>query len=141
MEIAKVNVIPSKIIRHTTAVETRLLVTDPLVTTIVPLKNTVAIVIRKGNLPLQGTKQFVRIAISLSLLDAIILQPVTPAALQPNPIHIVKACFPEEPHFLKHLSKLKAIRGKYPRSSKSVNSGKNIAIGGSITLVIHVTVL
>ena len=106
-----------------------------------PLKNIVAIVIKKGNLPLQGTKLLVRIAINLSLLELIILQPITPAALHPNPIHIVSACLPEEQHFLKHLSKLNAILGKYPKSSNKVNRGKNIASGGSITLIIHVTVL
>ena len=42
--------------------------------------------------------------------------------------------------FLKYLSKLKAIRGKYPKSSSKVNIGKNIAIGGSITEITHVTV-
>ena len=48
-------------------------------------------------------------------------------------IHIVSACFPVPQHFLKHLSKLNAILGKYPKSSKIVNKGKNIAIGGNIT--------
>ena len=100
-----------------------------------------AIVIKKGNLPLQGTKQLVSMAINLSLLELIIRHPTTPAALQPKPMHIVRACFPEEQHFLKHLSKLKAILGKYPKSSNKVKSGKNIAIGGSITLTIQVTVL
>lgn len=104
-------------------------------------KNIVAIVIKKGNLPLQGTKLLVSMAISLSLLELIIRHPTTPAALQPKPMHIVRACFPEEQHFLKHLSKLKAILGKYPKSSNKVKSGKNIAIGGSITLTIQVTVL
>ena len=56
-------------------------------------------------------------------------------------MHIVSACFPEEQHFLKHLSKLNAILGRYPKSSKRVNKGKNIHIGGSITLTIQVTVL
>ena len=52
------------------------------------------IVIKVGNLPLQGTKLLVNIARSLSLGESIILQPITPAALQPNPIHMVKHCFP-----------------------------------------------
>ena len=56
-------------------------------------------------------------------------------------MHIVNACFPEVQHFLKHLSKLKAILGKYPKSSKKVNKGKNIAIGGSITAITHDKVL
>ena len=52
-----------------------------------------------GNLPLQGTKTLVKIAISRSLLESIILAPVTPTALQPNPIAIVNACLPHEEHF------------------------------------------
>ena len=55
---------------------------------IVPAIKMVAIAIKKGNLPLQGTKLFVRIAISLSLGESIILHPTTPAALQPNPMHM-----------------------------------------------------
>ena len=63
---------------------------------LLPLKiiNIVIREIRVGNLPLQGTKQLVRIAISRSRGESIILQPVTPTALQPNPIHMVSACFP-----------------------------------------------
>ncbi|MNI74249.1 hypothetical protein D3C73_1303220 [compost metagenome] len=57
-------------------------------------KNTVETAINVGNLPLHGTKLLVRIAISLSLGESIILQPITPAALHPNPIHIDKHCFP-----------------------------------------------
>ena len=75
----------------------------------------------------------VNIAINLSLGELIILHPITPAALHPNPIHMVRACLPQEQHFLKHLSKLNAILGKYPKSSSKVNIGKNIAIGGNIT--------
>ena len=93
-----------------------------------------------GNLPLQGTKLLVRIAISLSLGESIILQPVIPAALHPNPIHIVIICFPFVPALLKNPSILKAKRGRKPKSSKKVNKGKNIAIGGSITETIQVTV-
>lgn len=78
---------------------------------------------------------------SFSLGESIILQPITPAALQPKLMHIVNACFPELQHLLKHLSKLNAILGRYPKSSIKVNKGKNIAIGGSITLIIHVRVL
>ena len=61
---------------------------------ILPAKNIVASVIKNGNRPLHGTNAFVNIEISLSLGESIILQPVTPAALQPNPIHMVNACFP-----------------------------------------------
>ncbi len=34
-------------------------------------------------------------------------------------------------------SRLKATRGKYPKSSNKVKQGKKIAIGGSITLITH----
>ena len=77
-----------------------------------PMKNIVITEIKSGNLPLQGTKLFVKTAISLSLGESIILQPVTPQALHPKPMHIVKDCFPCEPHFLKILSRLNAILGK-----------------------------
>ena len=86
-----------------------------------------------GNLPLQGTKLLVRMAMMRSLGESMILHPVTPTALQPKPIHIVRACFPQAQHFLKQRSRLKATRGRYPKSSRSVKSGKKIAIGGSIT--------
>ena len=108
---------------------------------IVPAINIVAIDIRKGNLPLQGTKLLVKIAINLSRGESMILQPTQPAALQPKPMHIVSACFPVVQAFLKKLSKLKAILGKYPKSSNKVNIGKNIAIGGSITAITQATVL
>ena len=101
----------------------------------------VAIVIKKGNLPLHGIKLLVKIPISFSLGESIILHPTTPAALQPNPMHMVSACFPELHALLKYLSKLKAILGSTPKSSNNVNKGKKIAMGGSITAIIHVTVL
>ena len=50
--------------------------------------------VNMGNLPLQGTKLLVSMAISLSLGDSIILHPMTPAALQPKPMHMVSACLP-----------------------------------------------
>ena len=83
----------------------------------------------------------VNIAINLSLGESIILVPITPAALHPNPIHINNACLPHAEHFLKTVSKLKAILGKYPISSKNVNKGKNIAIGGNITAITHARTL
>lgn len=52
------------------------------------------IAIRVGNLPLQGENTLVRIAISFSFFDWIILHPITPHALQPYPMHIVRDCFP-----------------------------------------------
>ncbi len=61
---------------------------------------------------MHGTKLLVSIAIRRSLGESIILHPVTPAALQPNPIAIVSACFPHAPERLKYLSRLNAIRGK-----------------------------
>lgn len=51
-------------------------------------KNADAMAIMVGNLPLQGTKVFVIIAISLSLGESIILHPMTPAALHPKPMHM-----------------------------------------------------
>lgn len=90
---------------------------------------------------MHGTKLFVKIDINFSRGESIILQPTTPAALQPNPIHIVNACLPELHAFLKYLSRLNAILGKKPKSSSKVNSGKNIAMGGSITLIIQVRVV
>ena len=48
-----------------------------------------------GNRPLQGTRLFVRIAIKRSLGESMIRQPVTPAALQPSPIAMVRHCFPQ----------------------------------------------
>ena len=105
------------------------------------IKNMVIMDINIGNLPLQGIKLLVKIAISLSLLESIILAPITPTALQPKFIIMVRACLPQEAHFLNILSRLKATLGKYPKSSKSVNSGKNIAIGGSITETTHESTL
>ena len=106
-----------------------------------PAKNIVIIAIKVGNLPLHGTKLFVIIAINLSRGESIILHPIIPQALQPNPMHMVSACLPCAWAFLKKLSKLKAILGKYPQSSINVKRGKNIAIGGSITETTHAKVL
>ena len=97
------------------------------------MKNIEIIAIIVGNLPLQGTRLLVNIERIRSRFELIILQPITPVALHPNPIHIVSACLPQLLQFLKGLSILKAIRGRYPESSSRVKSGKNIAIGGSIT--------
>jgi hypothetical protein len=76
----------------------------------------------------------VSIAISRSRGLSIIRVAVIPAALQPKPIIIVSACFPCAPALRNRLSRLKATRGKYPKSSRKVNSGKKMAIGGSMTL-------
>ena len=75
-------------------------------------KNMVIIAIRAENLPLQGTKLFVKIARSLSLGESIILQPITPTTLQPKPMQVVRACFPHAPQHLNALSILYAIRGR-----------------------------
>ncbi len=54
-----------------------------------PIKNIVISAIRVGKRPLQGVKLLVSIAIILSLGESMILQPTTPAALHPNPIHVI----------------------------------------------------
>ena len=64
-----------------------------------PTKNIVMRAISVGNLPLHGTNTLVKMAINRSLGESMILHPVTPQALQPNPIHIVSACFPQAAHF------------------------------------------
>ena len=102
-----------------------------------PIKKSVIRRIRVGKRPLQGTRELVRIAISRSLGESMIRQPTTPAALQPKPIAMVRHCFPQAQHFLKAQSMLKAALGRYPRSSRSVKSGKKMAMGGSITETIH----
>ena len=56
-------------------------------------KNMDNIAINVGNLPLHGTKLFVKIAINLSLGESIMRHPVTPAALHPKPIHMVKEIY------------------------------------------------
>ena len=94
-----------------------------------------------GNLPLQGIKTFVSMAMSRSLGESIILHPVTPAALHPSPIAMVRACLPQALALLKNLSRLKAALGRYPTSSSRVKSGKKIAIGGSITEVTQLSTL
>ena len=59
------------------------------------IKNMEIRAIRRGKRPLQGIKALVIMAIKRSFLVSMIRQPVTPTALQPKPIHIVKACFPQ----------------------------------------------
>lgn len=61
---------------------------------------------------MQGTKLLVKMAISLSLGESMIRHPTQPAALQPNPMHMVIICLPVQQHFLKKPSILKAIRGR-----------------------------
>ena len=77
MEIINVTKIPiiTTIITDIVAIKEELYIPKIL------LQNIVEIVIKKGNLPLHGTNTFVRIAISLSLGESIILQPVTPSCI------------------------------------------------------------
>ncbi len=48
-------------------------------------------------------------------------------------LHMVRACLPQVRALQNAWSRLKATRGKYPTSSKSVKMGKKIAIGGNMT--------
>ena len=66
-----------------------------------PTKNMDIMEIIVGKRPLQGTKLLVSIEIISSLGESMILQHTTPAALQPNHIHMVRACFPQVLAFLK----------------------------------------
>ncbi len=75
-------------------------------------KNIVIIAIIVGKRPLQGTRLLVITAMRRSRLESIIRHPVTPQALQPKPIAMVIACFPQAPEHRKHRSRLKAIRGR-----------------------------
>ena len=68
-------------------------------------QNIVINAINVGKRPLQGVKLFVNIAISLSLGESMILQPMIPAALHQTPIHVVRACLPHAPAFLNAQSK------------------------------------
>lgn len=104
------------------------------------VKNIVMTAIIVGNLPLHGTKTLVKIAISFSFGEVIILHPTMAAALQPNPIQAVRDCLPQHPALQNMPSRLNATLGRYPKSSRIVNIGKKIAIGGSITDTTHVAV-
>lgn len=84
-ETNKVSKIPNKTTNITTIAATK----PENIPAIEPEINIVATVIKNGNLPLHGTKQFVSIAINFSLGEFIILVPTTAAALQPNPMHMV----------------------------------------------------
>ena len=80
LETSSAQNIPSNITNITLRVD----IIDAPNPCIVPAINIAAIEIRNGNLPLQGTKLLVSIAINFSLGELIILQPVTPAALHPK---------------------------------------------------------
>ena len=107
----------------------------------IPVKNNVRMAMIVGNRPLHGTRLLVRIAISRSLGESMILHPVTPATLHPNPIIMVKACFPQAWHLAKQQSKLNASLGRYPKSSSRLKRGKKIAMGGSMTPTTHAVTL
>ncbi len=72
----------------------------------IPAKKIAISAIRVGNLPLQGTKLLVRMARRRSLSESMIRQPVTPAALQPNPMAMHSACFPQAWQHWNGLSRL-----------------------------------
>ena len=78
----------------------------------VPTKNMVSRAISVGKRPLHGTKLLVSIASSRSLGESMMRQPTTPAALQPKPMHMVSACFPQARQRLKGLSRLYATLGR-----------------------------
>lgn len=82
-------------------------------------KNIDITAIKNGNRPLQGVKELVIMAMFLSLFESIIRAPVTPIALQPSPIQVVRACLPQALHFSKGESRLNANLGSMPKSSRS----------------------
>ncbi|CCY17455.1 resolvase domain protein [Eubacterium sp. CAG:786] len=100
-DAAKVIVTPNSITAVTTAAETTEPPNPPA-----PAKKTAVSVMMNGNFPLQGTNALVSIAMSRSRLLSIMRQPTIPAALQPKPIAIVSACFPQALHFWNGLSRL-----------------------------------
>ena len=67
---------------------------------------------RVGNRPLQGTKALVRMATSRSRGLSMMRQPVTPQALQPKPMHMVRLWRPLPPAARKKRSITKAARGR-----------------------------
>ena len=73
LEISKVRYIPNNITKSTQIVER---IDAPIPVAMLPIK-ILAIVIKNGNLPLQGTKLLVKIAIKRSRGELIILQPTT----------------------------------------------------------------
>ena len=99
----------------------------------VPLHSSSDSRIRVGRRPLQGMKALVRMAASRSRGLSMMRQPMTPQALQPSPMHMVRLCRPLPPAARKKRSQAKAMRGSSPASSSRVNRGKKMAMGGSIT--------
>ena len=107
-ETSRVIRIPSRITAVSSTAESREVPNPALA----PMKNMVMMAMRVGNRPLQGTKLLVMVAIRRSLGESMIRQPTTPAALQPKPIAMVRACLPQVQAFLKYLSRLNATRGR-----------------------------
>ena len=70
------------------------------------MKNMVISAINVGKRPLQGTRLLVMMASSRSLGELMIRHPTTPAALQPKPMAMVRACRPQEPQRQKGRSRL-----------------------------------
>ena len=58
-----------------------------------PTQNMVIMAIIVGKRPLHGTKLFVIMAIRRSLGESMIRQPMIPAALQPNPMHMTEEIY------------------------------------------------
>src|SRR5690606_25749020 len=107
-ETAKVTITPISTNPTTTAVDAA--VPQPAATA--PPTNRMDRVIRIGQRPLQGTKLLVKMAIIRSRGDSMIRVETMAAALHPNPIAIVNACFPWAPAALNSRSMLKATRGR-----------------------------
>ena len=84
-ETRKVMQMPSRITKNTTNADIvgRSHSAQP------PPTKIVAMMIIVGHRPLHGPKLFVSTAISRSRGESMILVPVTPTALQPNPMHMV----------------------------------------------------
>ena len=72
----------------------------------------VAMRIWVGQRPLHSEKLLVMIAINRSRGLSITRVATTPAALHPNPMHMVNACFPCAPALRNRLSRLNATRGR-----------------------------
>ena len=81
LEIIKVITIPNITIKSITKEESK----EEYIPKLFPTINIEEIVIKNEKRPLQGTKLLVSIETSISLGESIILDPITPAALQPKP--------------------------------------------------------
>lgn len=61
---------------------------------------------------MQGTRELVSCAVSRSRGESMMRQPVTPQALQPKPMHMVRLWRPWPPQRHMRPSRLKATRGR-----------------------------